>query len=661
MQCACRGARVGNLSSRPSLACPAAHRARGHAQTTVKTKPTYIPLALVLLLGLGALALWLRGRGDPPSEEPAARSGSVAPVRAGAIPAAAPARAPRAPIPGQGRALVEPLALPGGAASGRVIDRSTGEGVAGAELTFLPRGADGGAITVRSGPAGEFELAPPAPGRFLLSAVSAPGFLPYAPELQHSTVHVRLARDLAVRGITVFLSPAAEYRGRVVDERGAPVAGAKVRLLGTPAGEQAIEGLETEWTTDRDGAFRFHAADDAVLEAVRGNARGWARLDGDAAITRKLTIRIGEAPARDATIAGHVVDEAGAPLADVLVRADPEDPDRRRTEVRATAFAVTGADGAFVLEGLDRGSYHVSAAAEGRAPAGRGGVAGGAREISLVLGAGLPLAGVVATDDGVRVPAYTLLVHVRHGARRELVLARSIVEPAGRFEVRVAPGDYELIAAAAGWAPSAPVTAAAGTTDATLVVTAGAALRGRVVAAASGRGIPYARIVREALGGGASAQPSNPGTVTRADGSFELTGLPPGPFSISVAAAGYHPRIEAGLTATEGAQLGPLAIALAALADGEQPALELVGIGAALGATEDGLRVQSVFPGSGAAAAGIAAGDLVIAIDGVPVAQLGLDGAVARIRGVVGTTVAVTLRRGDQPVVLVVERRKLRA
>ena len=627
--------------------------------------PRALGLALaLLLLGLGALAIWLRGRGDEPDTRGAApaRAGSAGVVRPVSPSTPARAEAPRAPLPGQGRAAIERLTLAGGAVSGRVVNGSTGDGVAGAELTFVPQDdPSGGAITVRSGAGGEFELAPPAPGRFTLTAASAAGFLPYAPELLHSTVHVQVAKDRAVRGITVLLFPAVDYRGRVIDERGAAVAGAKVRLLGTPAGEQAIEKLETEWVTDRDGAFRFHAADDAVLEAVRGGARGWAILDRDAAITRQLTIRIGEAPARDATITGRVVDEAGAPLAEVLVRAEPEDPSRRNPEVRATAFAVTGADGAFVVEGLDRGPYHLTAEAEGRAPAERGGVAGGARGISLVLDRGLAIAGVVAASDGGEIPAYTLLVFVREGAARELVVARSVVDPAGRFEVRVPAGDYDLIAAASGWAPSAPVTVAAGTLDAKLVVTAGATLRGRVVAAASGAGIPYARIVRESRGGGASAQPANAGTVTRADGSFELTGLPAGPISIAITAGGYHPKIEAGLVASDGAELGPVTIALQGLAEGEQPSLELVGIGIKFGAVGDALRVEAVYPGSGAAAAGIVAGDLVIAVDGVSVTQSGLEGAVAKIRGVVGTTVSVTLRRGEQPIVLVVERRKLRA
>ena len=51
------------------------------------------------------------------------------------------------------------------------------------------------------------------------------------------------------------------------------------------AGEQQIDKLATEWTTDNDGMFMFHAADDAVFEATHGAQRGWARLDGNVAIT----------------------------------------------------------------------------------------------------------------------------------------------------------------------------------------------------------------------------------------------------------------------------------------------------------------------------------------------------------------------------------------
>jgi RNA polymerase sigma factor (sigma-70 family) len=629
----------------------------------VKTKTSTVVVLVVLILIALLGGLWFahsRNTAPPVASGPASRA--AAPTAAVAPRAAPTAAAPevREPLPGQGRPAVAASDAVGGVIDGRVINWSTGDGVAGAELTFT---SDAGAATIRSRDDGGFQLAPQAPGRFTLTAIASPGFLPYAPELLHSTVRVALAAGQTVRGITVFLFPALDYRGRVVDAHGAPVSGARVRLLGTPAGEQVIDKLETEWTTDRDGRFAFHAADDAVFEATRGAARGWARLDNNVQITRQLTIALGDAPPRDATITGHTVDGTGAAIGDVLVRASPgvSGPVAAGTDTRATAFAMSGPDGAFTLRGLDRDAYDLAAETEDRAPAALAAVPSGSRDINLTLDAGLPLAGTVVDGAGTAVPAFTLLVFRRDGAERHLVVARSLVEPHGRFDVRVTKGDYELLASAQGWAPSESTHASAGTTDLKLALSTGGTLRGVVVSAADQKPVQYARVVREARGGGASVQPANAGTVTRADGTFELTGIPPGPLSISIAAGGFNPRIEAAMTASDGATIGPITIALTPLAEGEEPKVELVGIGAALSADGDALRVNRVFPGSGAEAAGIVVGDHLTAVDGLPVGPLGLEGAIAKIRGVVGTTVALTVRRGDQTLQLVVERRKIKA
>ena len=100
------------------------------------------------------------------------------------------------------------------------------------------------------------------------------------------------------------------------------------------------------------------------------------------------------------------------------------------------------------------------------------------------------------------------------------------------------------------------------------------------------------------------------------------------------------------MVATDGGELGPLVIPLSKIKEGEKPTLELVGIGVKLAPDGDALRVDGVFPGSGAEAAGIVTGDRLVAVDGLPVTQLGLDGAVSKIRGAVGTTVSVTVQRG---------------
>jgi hypothetical protein len=88
---------------------------------------------------------------------------------------------------------------------------------------------------------------------------------------------------------------------------------------------------------------------------------------------------------------------------------------------------------------------------------------------------------------------------------------------------------------------------------------------------------------------------------------------------------------------------------------------DLVGVGVGLTVDRDALQVVRVMPGSGAFDAGVQVGDDLVAIDGVAITQLGLEGAFASLRGLPGTPVAVTLRRGEQIVQLTLERRLLRS
>ncbi len=583
-----------------------------------------------------------------PGERAATRSTTTpaAPAHAAAVRPALPDE----PTAGQGRASVEPAQL--AIASGRVIDGATGEGVANAELTFT--GAAGASIT-RSGDDGSFELAAD-PGAYALASIVAAGYLPFV--ARHHSTRYELVRERAVRGLTLIVYPAVDYRGRVVDDDGKPVAGAKVAIVGEPG---------DTWTSDRAGEFTFHAAQGAVLEASAGDRVGWASVLPAVEVTHRLAIAVAHVPARDQTITGRVVDETGKPIADASVRAYPEhqkmDVWSKEAEKlsRTPSSTTSAADGTFELRGLDGDTYELSSEVEGRAPALLKKIAGGTRGVALELAAGQALAGTVAAADGSPVPAFTLFVFRRDGAARDLVLSRSLVDASGHFSVRVVPGAYELVAAANGWSQNAPVQASAPGGELRLVMSAGATLRGKVVSASDGSPIARARVTREALAGGTSAQPANVCTVTRADGTFELRGIPPGPVSIVVMGEGFDHKIEAGMTAREDGDLAPVQVALEPIAPGGTARLEYVGVGITTSADGDTLRIDALVPDGGAAAAGIVVGDHIVAVDGVPVADIGEAGAVARIRGIANTTVTFAVRRADQIVSIVVTRAWLSA
>ncbi|TMQ11158.1 MAG: PDZ domain-containing protein [Deltaproteobacteria bacterium] len=115
------------------------------------------------------------------------------------------------------------------------------------------------------------------------------------------------------------------------------------------------------------------------------------------------------------------------------------------------------------------------------------------------------------------------------------------------------------------------------------------------------------------------------------------------------------------MPASEGAALGPVTVELTRVESAELSRTEMVGIGVDFSPDGEVLRVTRILPGSGAFDAGIGFGDRVIAVDGAPVAPLGVEGAIARVRGAAGTTVTVTVRRDGRDIQLVVERRLLRA
>jgi hypothetical protein len=378
-----------------------------------------------------------------------------------------------------------------------------------------------------------------------------------------------------------------------------------------------------------------------VLEARHVGARGLAHVDWYAHAGLSVVIQIGRAAPLDATIAGRVLDATGAPVGDAVVRAAPS----MMSIVAATVYATTAADGAFVLAGVDHAAYDVSTELPDHLPAVRRGVLGGSRGVDLVVEPGLAIAGRVVDAGGAPVPAFTVVARGRTGVAHAIAATAPVLDPQGQFAIRVRPGDYDLVAVGRGCARSAPVPAAAGARELRLVIGGTATVRGRVTAADDDTPVAGATVTCD-LPGLDHDVPGDPGVRTAADGSFALTEIPAGPLEILVRADGFDAVLDSSLTAQGGAALGPLAIALTRTEPGRRAGVEQVGIGVRLLPDRDALRVARVEPGGGAFDAGVEIGDEIVAVEGVPVEALGLDGAILRLRGAAGTLVTLTLRRG---------------
>jgi C-terminal processing protease CtpA/Prc len=125
-------------------------------------------------------------------------------------------------------------------------------------------------------------------------------------------------------------------------------------------------------------------------------------------------------------------------------------------------------------------------------------------------------------------------------------------------------------------------------------------------------------------------------TTTNAAGLFQLGNVPDGPVSLRASADGFNSRIASTVSAAS-----PIDFLLTPIPLDAGRKTELVGIGAVMRGRGQALVLGEVFPGGGAAAAGLAPGDQIVSVDGTPVAQLGFAISIVAIRGLADTTVVL--------------------
>ncbi len=375
---------------------------------------------------------------------------------------------------------------------------------------------------------------------------------PGLPTTRSDNIPISRGRDLYE--IDMVLRDGVEVTGRVVDgATGSAVAGALVSLASRIDLVSAV--------TRQDGTFTARGDGSAPRVAVHVRAAGYLTWSStvDSAAPEPVTARL----VRVAEIRGRVVSEDGTPLAGVRVS-------RHGLHGLST---VTDHDGAFVLRDLHPGTvdlHFAPASADGphvRSATVRD-VAAGRDDLVVTLHPGLRIAGrVVFRGGGV---ADVDVQATPTGAPRGELAARAQTSGDGRFVLTgLAAGPHDLVAVpnrsspyareAAGAFPARAVGVNAGAGDVELVLTHGESIGGVVVDEGAR---PVGGLVFEA--GGRTAR-------SETDGTFEISGLPPGRYRIRVLPTST-PGAPAEVTGGEDVATGATGVRLIA-----REGLELVG------------------------------------------------------------------------------------
>lgn len=324
------------------------------------------------------------------------------------------------------------------------------------------------------------------------------------------------------------LSPPDRIAGSVVDEAGRPVAGARVlcRLAGDPS-DVPLLLRETETGPDGRYALEGVAASKVLVRAEKGGYRTGRELsvsprDGGVSPRDDLALELRTGPG---FVVGTVVDEDGLPVAGATVVVRSERFDAARYAPRAEV--LTDAGGAFRIDPAAGGELRVRASGTSRgAPAAcevRGVRAGTA--LALSLRPLESLVGRVVAPDGAAVQDFAILL-----ARPEDPGAPSerfaFADGAGRFELAGLDPGPRLLRAVSASSSSARRLVEPPAADLVLVLGPWATVAGLVVDR-GGEPVPGCGLALSEAGGGEGVRGSS-----RADGTFELAGVPPGAYEL---------------------------------------------------------------------------------------------------------------------------------
>ncbi|MBN2197283.1 MAG: carboxypeptidase regulatory-like domain-containing protein [Polyangiaceae bacterium] len=519
---------------------------------------------------------------------------------------------------------------------------------AGSEpLTFatldLDLAKDVGARSWVSGVDGRFSAVPVTPGRIR-------AFVRHPAYVEGISDPVVLAPG-GTTEVRVTLEVGGNLEGRLVDDRGFPVAGARVEVV-------AVRGTtEVVTFTADDGTFAF-AAIPAEVTLSLSRPEDPART----VLARTLTVPADSTtkiewilPAPREPVRVLVVDDTGRPVDSAQVSALGADP---AAPFRETRF--TDADGraefedargralTFVVEAmrLTRGTMSIEAV-----PA----------EVRVTLTAGVLVSGEVTAVRG-RFPV--------EGARTTIVTDgqrfAAVTDREGRYELHdIPPGPALLVVSHPGHATrEIDVTVQRTTREdrpfvlPTVDLTEPGVIEG-VVRDPSGKPVVGARVAVGIVPSFLPAGKLPPGiALTDAAGHFVLDALSPGEVGLEAYAANVG-RGASTATVAAGRTVTGVVITLDEEAGEDEPPAS-GNLAVTLGERGDpsDVVVVQVSAESEAERAGLRAGDLILEVDGVEVEDM--NDARARLSGRIGTDVIITVERDGRATRLRIAREPVR-
>jgi protocatechuate 3,4-dioxygenase beta subunit len=499
-----------------------------------------------------------------------------------------------------------------GAIRGHVV--RLGKPVPGVQICCVMTVAGVGGLTT-SRPDGGFEYRGVAAGEYDLQAGSD--------ELGafNMPVHVKLAAG-EEKSVDLDLDMAGTITGTVVDKAGAPVPGVFVRWVHQTTGDlgRCVTNAKGEYrcgTMTGGGTYRAGVFPSAELQGVPYPTATGAPYPSVAVADAKtvvegITIAIDH---EKRTISGHVVDDAGAPVADATIKALPT------AGAAAPQFnswlrlpmTSTDVDGAFTIGDLAPGPYaleaNVADGGEGLAT----GIEAGAKNVTIKVERAGSIAGtlvgftkppvVYATPEG----PFKLFSGIVEGQTFRV----SGLRP-GRYTVNAQTaieGDIQRVDVKGGQA-----------TKVTLTSHGQGAIEGTVLDFKTKKPLTGAicRVVM-AIDGIQSQTNWDLATAPKSDanGRLVIDPAPAGTVSVICQPSSYKWSLATtDLTVTAGARATPQLLAVELTQDNP------TSTGAQLDWRITPPRIARVLPNTPAATAGILPGDLITAVDGVSVAGL---------------------------------------